>query len=67
MLQPKDTVNELKKEVATRSQSIHSMIEKSGDQSLMDEFYEFDVSVMNLMSAYDKYVESLESQLQKQQ
>ncbi len=67
MFQPKDTVNELKKEVATRSQSIHSMIEKSVDQSLMDEFYEFDVSVMNLMSAYDKYVESLESQLQKQQ
>ncbi len=67
MLQPKDTVNELKKEVATRSQSIHSTIEKSGDQSLMDEFYEFDVSVMNLMSAYDKYVESLERQLKKQQ
>jgi len=56
MIQPKDTVKELKKEVARRSQSIHSMIEKSGDQSLMDEFYEFDVSVMNLMSAYDKYI-----------
>ncbi len=67
MLQPKDAIKELKNEVASRSQSIHSMIEKSGDQPLMDEFYEFDVSVMNLMSAYDKYIEFLERQLREQQ
>lgn len=64
MVDVKDTIKELKQEVASRSQSIHSMIEKSGNQSLQDEFYEFDVSVMNLMSEYDRYVEYLEKQLQ---
>jgi len=64
MVDVKDTIKELKQEVASRSQSIHSMIEKSGNQSLQDEFYEFDVSVMNLMSEYDRYVEFLEKQLQ---
>ena len=64
MVDVKDTIKELKQEVASRSQSIHSMIEKSGNQSLRDEFYEFDVSVMNLMSEYDRYVEFLEKQLQ---
>jgi len=64
MVDVKDTIKELKQEVASRSQSIHSMIEKSGNQSLQDEFYEFDVSVMNLMSEYDRYVEFLEKQLE---
>lgn len=64
MVDVKDTIKDLKQEVASRSQSIHSMIEKSGNQSLQDEFYEFDVSVMNLMSEYDRYVEFLEKQLQ---
>jgi len=40
------------------------MIEKLGDKSLQDEFYEFDVSVMNLMSMYYRYVEFLEKQSQ---
>ncbi len=64
MVDVKDTIKELKQELASRSQSIHSMIEKSGNQSMQDEFYEFDVSVMNLMSEYDRYVEFLEKQLQ---
>jgi len=53
MVDVKDTIKELKQEVASRSQSIHSMIEKSGNQSLRDEFYEF-----------DRYVEFLEKQLE---
>lgn len=65
MDQLKDTIKELKQEVAARSQAIHSIVEKSGDRSLQDEFYEFDVSVMNLMSMYDRYVEFLEKQLEQ--
>lgn len=64
MVQLKDTIRDLRQEVATRSQAIHSIIEKSGDKPLQDEFYEFDVSVMNLMSMYDRYVEFLEKQSQ---